>query len=131
MNSFFSKEIAQYSSYCSSGESSVLDVLGNKIMISKASEKNEPLTLKLDILSLQDVISHNYSEDRLSMSTAEKIMTAISLLSVDEEHFDLVREFLGLLGEEIRTIFEAKWVGQDETRLKMLKECQQSLKLKS
>lgn len=100
-------------------------------MISKASEKNEPLTLKLDILSLQDVISHNYSEDRLSMSTAEKIMTAISLLSVDEEHFDLVREFLGLLGEEIRTIFEAKWVGQDETRLKMLKECQQSLKLKS
>ena len=131
MNSYFSKEIAQYSSYWSSGESSVLDVLGNKIMISKASEKNEPLTLKLDILSLQDVISHNYSEDRLSMSTAEKIMTAISLLSVDEEHFDLVREFLGLLGEEIRTIFEAKWVGQDETRLKMLKECQQSLKLKS
>ena len=56
------------------------------------------------------------------MNLSEKFATAVGLSSVDEEHFEIVREFMEELGKEPRAAFESMWVQGDERRLERLAE---------
>ena len=66
------------------------------------------------------VINHNYSAIDLEMTTAERFTTAVSLSSVDEEHFKVVRNFMKQVGPEPKAIFESMWTHGDEKRIEHL-----------
>ena len=76
--------------------------------------------IKSQVISVKDVINHNYSAIDLEMTTAERFTTAVSLSSVDEEHFNVVRNFMKQVGPEPKAIFESMWVHGDEKRIEHL-----------
>ena len=76
------------------------------------------------VISVEDVINHNYSERDLEMDISQKFATAVGLSSVDDEHFEEVREFMQQVGAEPRAAFEAMWTHKDEKRLERLAELQ-------
>ena len=76
------------------------------------------------VISVEDVINHNYSESDLEMNISQKFATAVGLSSVDDEHFEIVRDFMKQIGAEPRAAFEAMWTHGDEKRLERLAELQ-------
>ena len=78
--------------------------------------------VKSQVISVEDVINHNYSDIDLEMNTAEKFATAAGLSSVDEEHFEVIRDFMKKVGPEPRATFESMWTHGDEKRLERLAE---------
>ena len=76
------------------------------------------------IISVEDVINHNYSRKDLEMDVSEKFATAVGLSSVTDEQFEVVREFMKKVGAEPRAAFESMWTHGDEKRLERLKELQ-------
>ncbi len=81
---------------------------------------------KLQVISIEDVIHHNYSEWDFEMDVSQKFATAVGLSSVDDEHFEIVRDFMKRVGAEPRAAFESMWVHGDESRLERLLEIQMS-----
>ena len=59
------------------------------------------------VISVEDVINHNYSDKYLKMDLSQKFATAAELCFVDAEHFELVRSFMKQVGVEMRNIFES------------------------
>lgn len=80
--------------------------------------------VKEQVITVKDVINHNYTRKDLEMDISQKFATAVGLSSVDEEHFEIVRDFMKKVGSEPRAVFEAMWVNGDENRLEYLKELQ-------
>ena len=76
------------------------------------------------VITVEDVINHNYSSDDLEMDVSQKFATAVGLSSVDDEHFEVVRNFMKLVGAEPRALFESIWTHGDERRLKKIAEIQ-------
>ena len=76
------------------------------------------------VISVEDVINHNYSERDLEMDVSQKFATAVGLSSVDDEHFEIVRDFMKQVGAEPRAAFESMWTHGDEKRLEKLAEVQ-------
>lgn len=76
------------------------------------------------VISVEDVINHNYSNRDLEMNVSEKFATAVGLSSVDDEHFEVVRDFMKQVGAEPRAAFESMWAHGDERRLEKLAEVQ-------
>ena len=76
------------------------------------------------VISVEDVINHNYSEKDLEMDVSQKFATAVGLSSVDDEHFEVVRDFMKQVGAEPRAAFESMWTHGDERRLERLAEVQ-------
>ena len=76
------------------------------------------------VISVEDVINHNYSSRDLEMDVSEKFATAVGLSSVDDEHFEVVRNFMKQVGAEPRAAFESMWTHGDERRLEKLAEVQ-------
>jgi len=74
------------------------------------------------IITLEDVLTGNYSDSDLEMNTSEKYATAIGLSQVDMENFEVVREFVLQLGEEICATFESLWAHGEEERLEKIAE---------
>ena len=60
----------------------------------------------------------------LEMDVSQKFATAVGLSSVDDEHFEVVRDFMKQLGAEPRAVFESMWTHGDERRLERLAEVQ-------
>ena len=60
------------------------------------------------------------------MDVSQKFATAVGLSSVDDEHFEIVRDFMKRVGAEPRAAFESMWVHGDESRLERLLEIQMS-----
>ena len=79
---------------------------------------------KQKVITVEDVINGNYTERDLEMDISEKFLTAVGLSSVDEEHFEIVREFMKKIGAEPRAAFESMWTHGDEKRLEYLQELQ-------
>lgn len=77
---------------------------------------------KQQVISVEDVINHNYSIRDLNMDISEKFATAVGLSSVDEEHFEIVRDFMQQVGAEPRAAFESMWAHGDEKRLEKIAE---------
>ena len=80
--------------------------------------------VKQQVITVEDVINHNYSNIDLDMDTAQKFATAVGLSSVSEEHIEEVRLFMKKLGEEPRAAFESMWAHGDRKRLEILAELQ-------
>ncbi len=78
------------------------------------------------VISVDDVINHNYSIGDLEVGTSQKFATAVGLSSVDDEHFEVVRDFMMQLGEEPRAAFDSIWAHGDEKRLEKIAEIQMS-----
>ncbi len=57
-------------------------------------DKNCTFCTKQQVIIVEDVIRHNYSEEDLNMNISQKFATAVGLSSVDEENFEVVREFM-------------------------------------
>ena len=79
---------------------------------------------KQQVISVEDVINHNYSSRDLEMDISQKFATAVGLSSVDDEHFEIVRDFMKQIGAEPRAAFESMWAHGDERRLEHLAEIQ-------
>lgn len=77
-------------------------------------------------ITVEDVIQHNYSEGDLEMNLSQKFATAVGLSSVDDEHFEVVRDFMKKLGAEPRAAFESMWIHGDEARMERLLEIKMS-----
>ena len=79
--------------------------------------------VKSQVISVEDVITGNYQESELfGIDIAEKFSIAVGLSSVDEEHFEVVRDFMKKVGPEPRATFESMWTHGDEKRLEHLAE---------
>ena len=76
------------------------------------------------VISVEDVINHNYSVLDFEMNISQKFATAVGLSSVDDEHFEIVREFMKKVGAEPRAAFESMWARGDERKLEKLAEIQ-------
>ena len=76
------------------------------------------------VISVEDVINHNYSSRDLEMDVSQRFATAVGLSSVDDEHFEVVRDFMKRVGAEPRAAFESMWTHGDERRLERLAEVQ-------
>ena len=79
---------------------------------------------KSQVISVEDVINHNYSNRDLEMDVSQKFATAVGLSSVDDEYFEVVRDFMKKVGAETRAAFESMWTHGDERRLERLAEVQ-------
>ena len=82
--------------------------------------------VSFQVLCVEDIIQHNYSEGDLEMNVSQKFATAVGLSSVDEEHFEIVRDFMKKLGAEPRAVFESMWIHGDEARMERLLEIKMS-----
>jgi len=72
---------------------------------------------KTPLISLEDVISGNYSNEDIPVSFDSKYALALSLRSVGFEDLPVVRDFIGdRLGSEILATFDNVWVGNDDER---------------
>lgn len=77
---------------------------------------------KQQVISLKDVINGNYNDYKLRMNVSEMYATALGLSAVDEEHFEIVREFMKQLSGEAKRTFETMWHHGDERRLEIIAE---------
>ena len=77
---------------------------------------------KQTVITLDDVLNHNYTNEDLKMNVSQKYMTAVGLSLVDEKHVKEVREFVTNLGAEICATFDSMWCHGDEERIKKLAE---------
>ena len=74
------------------------------------------------VITLEDVINENYTENDLNMNISEKYATVLGLTFATEEHFFIVRDFISKLGNEYVSIFESMWHHNDENRLEIIAE---------
>ena len=78
---------------------------------------------KKEVITVEDVINHNYDEtitDELNL--AEKYNLAVGLSVVDKENLEIVRDFVYNIGREIGAIFDTLWTHGNEERLEYLLE---------
>ena len=74
------------------------------------------------VLSIEDVLNENYSEEDLKMDTSKKYITIVNLSLVDEENVEVIRDFVAKLGKELLATFYLLWTHGDETRLGKIAE---------
>jgi hypothetical protein len=85
---------------------------------------------KEKVITLEDVINGNYTDDDLNMDTSRKYNTAVHLSKVDFEHVEVVREFVKRLGPEICALFDTLWAQGLEERLEKIQEIKLSERTK-
>ena len=85
---------------------------------------------KQKVITLEDVLNDNYSEEDLNLNTGEKYMTVVGLLNAKEEDYPKVLEFLKKLGNEFISIFNTLWTKDNEERLEIIAETKQDIKKK-
>ena len=74
------------------------------------------------VLSIEDVLNENYSEEDLKMDTSKKYITIVNLSLVDEENVEVIRDFVAKLGKELLATFYLLWTHGDDARLEKLAE---------
>ena len=82
--------------------------------------------LRCCAISIYDVIGNRYTDEYLEMDMSQKFITAVGLSFVDDENFEIVRDFMKKLGEEPRAVFEGMWAAGDEERLDKIKELREN-----
>lgn len=84
---------------------------------------------KIPVITVEDVITKNYTEEDLEMSTSRMFTTALGLSSVDEEYFEEVRDFMKKINPEATAAFEIMWAHGEESRLIKIAEIHMKEKL--
>lgn len=89
----------------------------------------EPLTnelaafCKVPLFKLADVLSGNIDRSKVSiLNVSDKYALVLALISVDEDNFSTVRDFVILLGFEFLSLFETLWSLNDTDRLEIVME---------
>jgi len=100
-----------------------------RALIGKELTKDFTAFTRQQVISVDDVINNNYSRKDLEMDVSQKFATAVGLSSVDEEHFEIARNFMKKVGAEARAAFDSIWTHGDERRLEKLVEVKMSDKL--
>lgn len=60
------------------------------------------------VITVEDVLTGNYSDkDIENMDTSERYATTVGLTQVDDEHLEIIRDFVSKLGEEFRAVFDS------------------------
>jgi len=77
---------------------------------------------KEKVITIEDVISGNYSDSDLRIDTSKKYNTAVHLSKVDLEHLEIVRNFIKQLGPETCALFDTLWSNGNIERLEKIKE---------
>ena len=77
---------------------------------------------KQTVITLEDVLNHNYTKEDLKMDIGQKYMTAVGLSLVDEKNLKEVRDFTYNLGSEIGAVFDSMWCHGDVERIIKLAE---------
>jgi len=77
---------------------------------------------KQRVLTVEDVLSGNYTQEDLEMDLSQKYATAVSLSCAEDKDFEKVREFMKLTGPEPRAAFESMWAAGDGKRLEKIAE---------
>lgn len=77
---------------------------------------------KYRVITVEDVLNGNYTENDLEMNISEKFATAAGLSSVDEENIETIRNFVMKLGKEMTSTFDSLWAHGDELRLQKIAE---------
>ena len=76
---------------------------------------------KQSVITIEDVLTGNYSEMELEyLNAAERYATIMALSQVEEEHVEEIREFTEKLGKEFQTLFDILWSQENEERLEIL-----------
>ena len=78
---------------------------------------------KQEVITVEDVVNHNYDETMLNeLNLAEKYNLAVGLSRVTSENLEVVRDFVYDLGKEIGATFDTLWTyGNDERLEELLK----------
>ena len=79
------------------------------------------------VICVDDLINHDYSRRYLEMTLSEKFATAVALSSVDDEHFDDIRNFMEQVGEKPKEVFESLWAYGNKERLEKIIEINSNL----
>lgn len=74
------------------------------------------------VITLEDVITGNYSDQDLNMNPSEKYATIVAVSYVDEKNLDKVRNFVTKLEPEYLALFDSLWTHGDESRLEKIAE---------
>ena len=78
---------------------------------------------KQRIISLEDVLNNNYTEEDInSLNVSEKYATTINLLPVKEEDYLIVNEFINKLGKEFLSMFDSLWIQGSQNRAEIVAE---------
>ncbi|MCM1370536.1 MAG: ATP-binding protein [Clostridium sp.] len=77
---------------------------------------------KQSVITIEDVLNENYTEEDLKMNVSEKFATAVGLSSVDEDNLLVIRNFVMKLGRDIVATFDSLWTHGDEDRLQTIAE---------
>ena len=76
----------------------------------------------MPVITIQDVINENYTDEVFEMDLGRKLATLSGLVRVDDKNMPKVREFVKKLGAEMCKKFEVQWAGGDEERLEQIQE---------
>jgi len=74
------------------------------------------------VITLEDVINDNYTDNDLNINMAEKYATVMSLSQVDEDNYYKVKDFIEKLGNEFVSLFDTLWIGNNDERLELVAE---------
>ena len=78
---------------------------------------------KQEVITVEDVVNHNYDETIANeLNLAEKYNLAVGLSRVTSENLEVVRDFVYDLGKEIGATFDTLWAYGSEERLEYLLE---------
>lgn len=80
------------------------------------------------VLSVDDVVNDNFSDNDLVMSFGEKYFTAVGLSSCSDSELEKVRNFVSsYLGAEPKALFDSLWAHDDKKRLERIMELDMSI----
>ncbi len=76
---------------------------------------------KNTVITIDDVLSGNYDENKVKeLNPAKKYATVMTLSLVDDKNFMKVREFVKIIEPEYLAVFDSLWARKDEKRLELL-----------
>lgn len=83
---------------------------------------------QIKVISLEDVLNDNYTEEDLTIDVSRKYATVMNLIEASIEEYPKVREFISKLGKEYTALFDKMWASGDEERLEIVSEARMEVK---
>ena len=83
------------------------------------------------VITLDNVLKGKYDDEYLNnLNTAEKYVTVVGLLCVDNDNVEVVRNFVRNLGGEFVSVFDSIWSSGSDERLEIIAEMRMKQKVK-
>lgn len=72
------------------------------------------------VITINDVINGNYSDEIFKINSSEKYLTTLALSNVDEKNIEIIRLFIEKLGKDFLALFDSLWTMGNDERLETL-----------